>query len=187
MREKILAMDYYNDIDNHVWKVNMDVYYVLMGYATYIDPIEAVNLYKATSSDFSFNNFLLDQLEYSENTSFKNVSIELGNFDSESINTLYKVEDLPRVISFINDKIIPSIEVLPKDEYTYSLWPLANNDMNKYLSSFGGIMKDMSPDSCEKGSLDYYIFDLKELFKDLVNDVFIESIIQNKMYKVIIY
>lgn len=187
MREKILAMDFYNDIDNHVWMVSMDLYYVLMGYATYIDPIEAVNLYKATSSDFSFNLFLSDQLEFSENSSLKNASLNLGNLDSESINTLYKVEDLPRVISFINDKIIPSIEVLPKNEDTYSLWPLANNDMYKYLNSFGGIMKDMSPDSSEKGSLDYYIFDFKKLFEDMVNDVFIESIIQNKMYKVIIY
>lgn len=187
MREKIIAMDCYNDLDNHVWIVNMDVYNVVMGYAYFIDPIKALLLYKATASDFSVNLYLRNKLKSVGGSEYDDAVDALGSLDGESTNPYCNVMDLHDVVEFINDDVIPALNELPDNTVVSSLWLLGDMDVDDYLRSLGGFMAAFNTDSKGKGSLDYFAHDIKSLFEDLVEDVFNESIAQNNIYEVIIY
>jgi hypothetical protein len=144
---------------------DFDSYGAILYYAYTVSPNLALELYKAMVSEYYY------KLE---------IGIPLEGLTEENSNVYLPLSDLQNVIAFINNQVLPSLQLLPLDLDLTSTWNIGNS-FDAFLINQGSFFNYFSIDNVEQDgyTVKYFLAvfsKLKIFFQEVVN--------QNLIYKV---
>ena len=148
-----------SDFDDYGIHLNFDDYGVLLYYAYTIDNIKSLQLYNSTINEYTYrtnNNILLENLT------------EL-DYGSHSTN-----EELPLVIDFIENNLIPNLEGLPSDLDLVESWNI-DGDLDVFFYNQGSFFQNFLIDNIDtEGFTPPYLIEILyrfgELFKRVISE-----------------
>ncbi|MDY0990346.1 hypothetical protein BSF41_40600 [Flavobacterium sp. ACN2] len=157
----------YDDSNAPGFYTNFDDYGAILYYAFTVNKNLALELYKSMVSEYS----------YKEKTGMP--VGELTNVDS---NVYISLNDLPQVITFINNQILPSLQLLPLNLDLTKTWNIGNS-LESFLMKQGSFFDYFNIDNIEQDdyTTEYFISvfsKLRDFFQEVVN--------KNVIYKVAI-
>lgn len=144
---------------------NFDNYGAILYYAYTVNKVLALELYKAMVSEYYY------KLE---------TNMPLEGLTEEDSNVYLPLNDLPHVITFINDQVLPSLQPLPLDLDLITIWNIGNS-LDAFLMNQGSFFEHFSIDNIEQDgyTVQYFIHVFNKL-----NAFFQEVVNQNVIYKV---
>lgn len=146
---------------------NFDNYGAILYYAYTVNQNLALELYKAMVSEYYY------KLE---------TDTPLGGLTDANTDAYISINNLPQIISFINNQILPSLHLLPLNLDLAIEWNIGNS-FEAFLSKQGSFFNYFNIDDEEQeGYTVKYFIDVYTQLKDFFNDV----LNQNVMYKVTI-
>lgn len=159
-----LEVDYDNS-DAPGFYTNFDNYGVILYYAYSVNKVLAFELYKAMVSEYYY------KLE---------TGMPLEGLTDEDSNVYLPLKDLPQVITFINDQVLPSLQPLPLELDLITTWNIGNS-LDAFLMNQGSFFEYFSIDDIDHDgyTVKYFIGTFKQL-----NAFFQEVVDQNVIYKV---
>ncbi|MTH18290.1 hypothetical protein [Flavobacterium sp. LC2016-01] len=154
-----LEVDYDNP-DAPGFYTNFDNYGAILYYAYTVNQTLALELYKAMVSEYYY------KLE---------TGIPLEGLTDENLNVYLPLSDLPHVIAFIDNQILPSLQLLPLTLDLTNKWKIGNS-FDAFLMNQGSFFNHFSIDNIEqKGyTVKYFIASFTQL-RDFLEDVRIKN------------
>jgi hypothetical protein len=146
---------------------NFDDYGAILYYAYTVNKSLSLELYKSMVSEYS----------YKEKT-----GIPINQLTVSYSNVYISLNDLPEVITFINNQILPSLQLLPLNLDLSKTWNIGNS-FEAFLMRQGSFFDYFNIDDIEQDgyTVEYFIAvfnKLRNFFQEVVN--------QNVIYKVAI-
>lgn len=159
-----LEVDYDNS-DAPGFYTNFDNYGVILYYAYTVNKDLAFELYKAMVSEYYY------KLE---------TGMPLEGLTEENSNVYLPLNDLPKIIQFINNQVLPSLQPLDLDLNLTTTWNIGNS-LDAFLMNQGSFFEYFSIDDMEQDgyTVKYFIGSFRQL-----NAFFQEVVDQNVIYKV---
>lgn len=159
-----LEVDYDNS-DAPGFYTNFDSYGAILYYAYSVNKDLALELYKAMVSEYYY------KLE---------TGMSLEGLTEEYSNVYLPLNDLPQVITFINDQVLPSLQPLPLDLDLITTWNIGNS-LEAFLMNQGSFFEYFNIDDIEQDgyTVQYFIGSFRQL-----NAFFQEVVDQNVIYMV---
>lgn len=162
-----LEVDYDNS-DAPGFYTNFDNYGAILYYAYSVNKDLALELYKAMVSEYYY------KLE---------TGMPLEGLTDEDSNVYLPLNDLPQVVTFINNQVLPSLETLPLDLDLTTIWNIGNS-LEAFLMNQGSFFEYFNIDDIEQDgyTVQYFIGSFKQLnafFQDVVdqNVIYMVSIV----------
>lgn len=155
----------YDNPDAPGFYTDFDSYGAILYYAYTVNPNLALELYKAMVSEYYY------KLE---------TEMPLEGLTDDDSNVYLQLSDLPNVILFINNQVLPSLQLLPLTLDLTKIWDIGNN-FDAFLTNQGSFFNYFSIDNIEQDgyTVKYFIAvfsKLRTFFQDVVN--------QNAIYTV---
>ncbi|MBJ2127307.1 hypothetical protein [Flavobacterium sp. IB48] len=140
---------------------NFDNYGAILYYAYTINKNLALELYKAMVSEYYY------KLE---------TNMPLQGVTEENSNAYLLLDDLPQVISFINNEVLPSLQLLPLTLDLVSVWNIGNS-FDAFLMNKGSFFNYFSIDNIKQRgyTVEYFIGVFTQL-RDFFQDVKIKNV-----------
>ncbi|UPZ13681.1 hypothetical protein [Flavobacterium humidisoli] len=159
-----LEVDYDNS-NSPGFYTNFDDYGAILYYAYTVNKDLAFELYKAMVSEYYF------KLE---------TDMPLEGLTEEDSNVYLPLNDLPQVITFINNQVLPSLQLLDLELDLTTTWNIGSS-LDAFLMNQGSFFEYFSIDDIEQDgyTVEYFI----RVFNKL-NTFFQEVVDQNVIYMV---
>lgn len=161
-----LEVDYDNP-DAPGFYTDFDAYGAILYYAYSVNKDLALELYKAMVSEYYY------KLE---------TEMSLEGLTEEDSNVYLPLSNLPNVVVFIDNEVLPSLQLLPLNLDLTTTWNIGNS-LDAFLMNQGSFFEYFSIDDIEQDgyTVKYFIgcfSQLKKFFQEVIN--------QNVIYKVTI-
>ncbi|MEL1244102.1 hypothetical protein AAEO56_07520 [Flavobacterium sp. DGU11] len=144
---------------------NFDDYGVILYYAFTVNREKAMLLYKAMVNEYQY------ALGY---------GLPLNDLTDSNINVCLPIDQIPNVISFITDDILPSLNILPLELNMIDEWNIGQ-DLEAFLMNQGSFFDNFNIDGIDVDNYAVYYF--IGVFNQLL-DFFKEVLVWGIKYKV---